>query len=116
MSKHKHCKHYYKLLSIIKEKDKEIAELKKRLHYYENYNSPPSANSLLWKKQKRERRAECGLNNAAERVLREVVIHRKIRGLLRDGKGMKMFGNIMTRVMTWKLRGMNLLEEVRKYL
>ncbi len=35
---------------------------------------------------------------------------------LRNGKGMKMFGNIMTAAMTWKLRGLNPLEEVRKYL
>jgi hypothetical protein len=35
---------------------------------------------------------------------------------LRNGKGMRMFGNIMTAVMTWKLRGLNILEEVRKYL
>jgi transposase len=55
-------------------------------------------------------------NNDCERVLREVVIHRKIRGLLRNGKGMRMFGNIMTAVMTWRLRGTNPLEEVRKYL
>ncbi len=55
-------------------------------------------------------------NNNCERVLREAVIHRKIRGLLRNGKGMRMFGNIMTVVITWKLRGMNPLEEVRKYL
>lgn len=55
-------------------------------------------------------------NNDCEGVIREVVIHRKIRGLFRNGKGMKMFGNIMTAVMTWKLRGLNPLEEVRKYL
>ena len=54
--------------------------------------------------------------NDCERMLREVVIHRKIRGLLRNGKGMRMFGNIMTAMMTWKLRGLNPLEEVRKYL
>ena len=54
-------------------------------------------------------------NNDCERMLREVVIHRKIRGLLRNGKGMRMFGNIMAAVMTWKLRWMNPLEEVRKY-
>lgn len=65
MSKHKHCKHYYELLCIIKERDEEIAELKKRLHYYENYNSPPSGNSLLWKKIKKERRADG--NNKDER-------------------------------------------------
>lgn len=180
MSKYKHCKHYYKLLSIINKKDEEIAELKKHLQYYENYNSPPSANSLLWRKQKRERRNNLddnairqskpgrrnghegvshsfrpsesiehsmdrcrdrdvrkfvekvrsagsklftfllhdidSTNNDCERVLREVVIHRKIRGLLRNSKGMRMFGNMMTAVMTWKLRGLNPLEEVRKYL
>jgi hypothetical protein len=55
-------------------------------------------------------------NNACERVLREAVIHRKIRGLLRNGKGMRIFGNIMTAFMTWKLRGLNPLEEIRKYL
>jgi transposase len=55
-------------------------------------------------------------NNDAERVLREVVIHRKIRAQLRTEKGMKMFGNIMTAVMTWKRRGLNMLEEVRRYL
>lgn len=55
-------------------------------------------------------------NNAAERVLREVVVHRKIRGLLRNRKGMRMFGNIMTAVTTWDLRGLNALEEFRKYL
>lgn len=55
-------------------------------------------------------------NNAAERVLREPVIHRKIRGQLKTESGMKMFGNIMTSVMTWKMRGLNILEEVRKYV
>ena len=55
-------------------------------------------------------------NNECERVLREVVIHRKIRAQLRTKKGMKMFSNIMTAVMTWKRRGLNILEEVRKCL
>jgi len=55
-------------------------------------------------------------NNDCERVLREVVIHRKIRGLLRNGKGMRMFGNMMTAVMTCRLRGLNPLERVRRYL
>jgi IS1 family transposase len=55
-------------------------------------------------------------NNDAERVLREVVIHRKIRAQLRTEKGMRMFGNIMTAFMTWKRRGLNILGEVRRYL
>ncbi len=37
-------------------------------------------------------------------------------GLLRNGKGMRMFGNIMTAVMTWKLRGLNPILELKKYL
>jgi hypothetical protein len=49
-------------------------------------------------------------------VLREVVIHRKIRAQLRTEKGMRMFGNIMTAFMTWKRRGLNILGEVRRYL
>lgn len=55
-------------------------------------------------------------NNAAERVLRETVIHRKIRAQLKTEKGMEMFGNIMTSVMTWDMRGLNIIEEVRKYV
>jgi hypothetical protein len=55
-------------------------------------------------------------NNDCERVLREAVIHRKVRGLLRNEKGMRIFGNIMTAFMTWKLRGLNPLQEIRKYL
>ncbi|MEM2760985.1 MAG: hypothetical protein QXU32_12975 [Nitrososphaerales archaeon] len=72
MGKHRHCKHYIqeheeniRLKRIIGQISAENIELKKRLQYYENYNSPPSANSLLWKKMKRERRADD--NNADER-------------------------------------------------
>ncbi|MEM2760097.1 MAG: SEC-C metal-binding domain-containing protein [Nitrososphaerales archaeon] len=60
MSKHRHCKHYHNLLSIIKEKDQEIAELKKRLQYYENYNSPPPPNP----EQEYSRRVKIGRNEA----------------------------------------------------
>ncbi len=31
-------------------------------------------------------------------------------------EGYEMFGNIMTAMMTWRLRGLNTLEEVGKYL
>jgi len=55
-------------------------------------------------------------NNAAEQALRESVIHRKIRGLMRNERGMRMFGNIMTCIMTWNLRGCNILDEVVKYI
>ncbi|MGI0045721.1 MAG: IS66 family transposase [Nitrosotalea sp.] len=55
-------------------------------------------------------------NNTAERALRESVIHRKIRGLVRNEKGARMFGNLMTCIMTWNMRGCNILDEVVKYL
>ena len=50
-------------------------------------------------------------NNAVERM-REAVIHRNVRGLLRNGKGMRMFGNIMAAVMTCKLRWLNMMERI----
>jgi len=55
-------------------------------------------------------------NNKAERTLREPIIHRKIRGCVRNQKGMDMFGNLMSCVMTWKMRGCNLLDEIVKYV
>jgi transposase len=55
-------------------------------------------------------------NNTAEQALRESVIHRKIRGLVRNEKGMRMFGNLMTCIMTWNMRGCNVIDEVVKYL
>ncbi len=32
------------------------------------------------------------------------------------GKCMKIFGNMMTAFMTWRLRGLNRLEEIKRYL
>lgn len=55
-------------------------------------------------------------NNTAERALREPIIHRKIRGCVRNEKGMKMFGNLMSCIMTWKMRNCNLLDEIVKYV
>lgn len=55
-------------------------------------------------------------NNTAERALREPVINRKIRGCVRNQKGMRMFGNLMSCIMTWNMRGCNLLDEIVKYV
>ena len=55
-------------------------------------------------------------NNTAERALRESVIHRKIRGCVRNQKGCKMFGNLISCIMTWKMRDCNLLDEIVKYV
>ncbi len=55
-------------------------------------------------------------NNTAEHALREPIIHRKIRGCVRNQKGCRMFGNLMSCIMTWKIRNCNLLDEIVKYV
>lgn len=55
-------------------------------------------------------------NNTAERALREPIIHRKIRGCVRNQKGCQMFGNLMSCIMTWKMNNCNLLDEIVKYV
>ena len=46
------------LANKVEELDRKIDELKKRLSYYENSNSPPSKNSLLYRVMKRSRQKE----------------------------------------------------------
>ncbi len=46
-------------------------------------------------------------NNESERMLRKVVIHRKIRQRLVTMGGMKMFGVLMTCMLTWRKRGLS---------
>ena len=55
-------------------------------------------------------------NNAAERGLREIVIHRKIRNTLRAFDSMIPFGNIFTCVVTWKNQGLDYRTELQKYV
>ena len=54
-------------------------------------------------------------NNAAERGLREIVIHRKIRGTLRSEESLINFGNIFTCIATWKNRGLDYMAEIAQY-
>lgn len=54
-------------------------------------------------------------NNAAERGLREIVVHRKIRGTLRSEGSMEVMGNIFTCAATWKNRGLDYIAEMQKY-
>ena len=55
-------------------------------------------------------------NNAAERGLREIVVHRKIRGSLRAESSMETYGNIFTCVATWKNRGLDYAKEMLAYV
>ena len=51
-------------------------------------------------------------NNAAERGLRELVVHRKVRGSIRSEKTMDWLANIFTCVTTWKARGADYMAQV----
>ena len=54
-------------------------------------------------------------NNAAERGLREIVVHRKIRGSIRAEETMTWLANFFSCVMTWKNKKMEYLAEIAKY-
>jgi transposase len=49
-------------------------------------------------------------NNRAERALRELVVHRKIIGTLRNQKGVQIYETLPTLLATWRQRGLNLQE------
>ena len=55
-------------------------------------------------------------NNAAERGLRELVVHRKVRGSIRSEKTMDWLANIFTCVMTWKARGIDYMTQMAAYI
>ena len=54
-------------------------------------------------------------NNAAERGLREIVVHRKIRGSIRAKETMTWLANFFSCVMTWKNNKLDYLAEIAKY-
>lgn len=55
-------------------------------------------------------------NNAAERGLRELVVHRKVRGSIRSEKTMDWLANIFTCVTTWKARGIDYMTQMVAYI
>ena len=55
-------------------------------------------------------------NNAAERGLREIVVHRKVRGSIRTEATMTWMGNLFSCISTWRERGMDVQEELAKYV
>lgn len=55
MNNPKPCKNCDNLARKNIELEIKIKELESKLSYYENPNSPPSADSLHWKKQKKEK-------------------------------------------------------------
>ena len=55
-------------------------------------------------------------NNAAERGLREVAVHRKIHGGMKSVNTPDVAGNIFTCIATWKNSGLDHLTEMAKYL
>ena len=55
-------------------------------------------------------------NNAAERGLRELVVHRKVRGSIRSNQTMDWLANIFTCVATWKARGVDYAAQAARYI
>ena len=55
-------------------------------------------------------------NNAAERGLRELVVHRKVRGSIRSEKTMDWMASIFTCVTTWKVRGIDYMAQMAAYV
>ena len=55
-------------------------------------------------------------NNPAERGLREVVVHRKVRGSIRAEGTMTWLGNLFSCISTWRERDMDVQEELAKYV
>ena len=55
-------------------------------------------------------------NNESERMLRKVVIARKIRFRIASRAGARMFSNIMTCMLTWRKRNLNVLDMLLKAL
>jgi len=46
-------------------------------------------------------------NNRSERALRTLLLHSKIIGTLRNGKGVRMYEGIPSLLATWEQRGLN---------
>ena len=55
-------------------------------------------------------------NNDAERGLREIVVHRKVRGSIRAENTMTWLGNLFSCVSTWRAQKMNVTAELAKCL
>ena len=55
-------------------------------------------------------------NNAAEQKLREIVVHRKIRGAIRSEKTMEWLGNLFTCVTTWQQHGLDPFAKMAAYV
>ena len=55
-------------------------------------------------------------NNAAERLLREIVVHRKIRGSIRSKDTFVWFASLFTCVTTWEFHGKDAFAELAAYV
>ena len=55
-------------------------------------------------------------NNEGERGLREIVVHRKVRGSLRADDTMTWLGNLFSCISTWKECGLDVQKELAKYV
>ena len=55
-------------------------------------------------------------NNPAEILLREIIVHRKIRGSIRSTATMQWMGYLFTCITTWKNQGLDCKQQLLKYI
>ena len=55
-------------------------------------------------------------NNAAERALHELIVHRKMRDSIGSVKTMNWLANLHTCVTTWKVRGIDYAAQMERYI
>ncbi len=55
-------------------------------------------------------------NNPAETLLREIVVHRKIRGGIRSAKTILWMGYLFTCITTWKNQGLDCRKQLLQYV
>jgi hypothetical protein len=55
-------------------------------------------------------------NNDAENSVRKCIMQRNVRGQMKSNQGMKMLSIFLTCFETWRIRGLNVLYEMTKYI
>jgi len=55
-------------------------------------------------------------NNDTEGSIRKCIMQRNVRGQMKSSKGMKMLATFLTCFETWRIRGLNILSQMAKYI
>jgi hypothetical protein len=55
-------------------------------------------------------------NNDTEGSIRKCIMQRNVRGQMKSSKGMKMLATFLTCFETWRIRGLDILSQMAKYI